>query len=187
MKMEPPQIGFLLLSLSLSLSLSLWLWCGCGVVVVWLLRGWCVVWLLCGCCVAAVLCVVCCVVLLSCVVCVESCFTVSLIFTACDGTTKLVPDAPSPRRILAQNKLLKKLNTPQQTQPPPRWRRPPRTLARSLCTVPHTHVKSARCCSRSLFSLLHTRRVHHKTRSSVPSATWEALPTLSSTRSRASP
>ena len=127
-------------------------------------------------------------VLLCCVFCV-----VSLIFDACDVTTKLAPDAPSPRRILTQNRLLQKLYTPQQTQPPPRvapssmnsgavfMHRPP------YPTSPPGAVRSARCCSRSLFTLLHTRRVHRKTRSSVPSTKWEALPTSSLTRSRAPP
>ena len=62
----------------------------CGCVVVWLCG--CVVvwlWLLCVVVVCCVLCVVC---------CVFHCFIVSLFFNACDVTTKLAPDAPSPRR-----------------------------------------------------------------------------------------
>ena len=63
----------------------------------------CVVVLLC-CCVVVLLC--CCVVVLLCVVvlcvvvffCCCCCFTVSLFFNACDVTTKLAPDTPSPRR-----------------------------------------------------------------------------------------
>ena len=57
---------------------------------------WCVV---CGVCcvVCCVLCVVCCVLcVVCCVLCVVPLFHSSL--TACDVTTKLAPDAPSPRR-----------------------------------------------------------------------------------------
>ena len=63
-------------------------WCVvCGV--------WCVV---CGvwCVVCGVWCVVCFVL---CVVSQFHSFTVSLLFNACDVTTQLAPDAPSPRRI----------------------------------------------------------------------------------------
>ena len=38
-------------------------------------------------------------VVVCCGLCVVSCFTVPLIINACDVTTKLVPDAPSPRRM----------------------------------------------------------------------------------------
>ena len=54
------------------------------------------------CCCVLLCVVVCCCVLLCvvvcCVLCVVCCFTVSLFFNACYVTTKLAPDAPSPRR-----------------------------------------------------------------------------------------
>ena len=101
-KTEPPQIVLLLLLCCCVVCCVLWLWlwcvvvcCGCGCCcgVVWCCAECCV------CCVflCCVLCAVCCVL---CVVC---CFTVSLFhcFTplnACDVTTQLAPDAPSPGR-----------------------------------------------------------------------------------------
>ena len=73
---------------------DVWLPCGCRVVAVWLLCGCCVVavLLLCCCCVVAVLLLCCCCVVVCC------CFDVSLHLDACDVTTQLAPDAPSPGR-----------------------------------------------------------------------------------------
>ena len=72
-------------------------------------------------------------------------------FDACDVTTKLAPDAPSPRRVLTQ-KTSQELCTPIQAQSPPRvspssmnsgaifMRRPPSPNSAARC------CRSARCC-----------------------------------------
>ena len=168
-------------------------------------------------------------------------------FNACDVTTKLAPDAPSPRRILTQ-KTAKQLYTPIQTQSPLRvspssmnsganfMRRPPYpnsaarccrvrqvllkqplhaqlnsitsftiadvvssqrqdTLLGAFCSIPALSITVSFSTFSSLHSLREDYQGHHavangidaKTRSSVPSATYVALRTPSSTSSRASP
>ena len=143
----------------------------------------CVCVYVCMCVVCCVLCVVCCVL---CVVCcvLFHCFTVSLFFNACDVTTKLAPDAPSPRRNKTDTE-----KTAQETlqHPSDRVTSTPgaellelRRVLFALSPIPNSAARCSlvrECCPGNLFNLTHTRRVHGKASSSLPSATWEAPPT----------
>ena len=98
----------------------------------------CVLWL----CVVLLLC--CVVVLLRC-----CCGVVALLFhshfNACDATTKLAPDAPSPRRTLTQ-KTAQELYTPIQTQSPPRVSLSSMNSAPNFMRRPPYPNSAAKCC-----------------------------------------
>ena len=150
---------------------------GCGVVVVLL---WCcrrVVVVLSSCCrrvvvvlslccrVVVMLLLYCCVVVLLCVVSLFHCVTLLQLFSACDVTTKLAPDAPPPRRNKLRTNCSRNSTHLSKPSHLHARRRAPRTPARSLSTVHHTQTAPARCslaakcCSSSLFTHLHT--THH--------------------------